>query len=205
MAWLGLLVRAASAAEFPLPNLVIQTAASVNLVTNGDFETGTLSGWTLAGNTGFTGILAGGAASGTYQAYIGPVGSTGSLTQTLTTIAGTRYALNYQLRATGNTPNQLDVFWNGGAIASLNINNANAFGWTSFSALNLVASGPSTTLSFVYRHDPGYFYLDNVGVTVMTPEASTMALVGGALLLIGGYRRRTQVSCQRPSASDRRT
>ena len=194
------------AAEFALPTLVITTAASVNLVTNGDFETGTLAGWTQGGNTGFTGILAAGAFSGSFQAYMGPVGSSGSITQTLTTVAGSRYDLNYQLRATGLTPNRFDVFWNGGAVAALTLNNTSNFGWTGFSALNLVASGPSTTLSFVYRHDPGFFYLDAVSVTTATPEASTMVLVGGALLVIGSIRRsQHHTSCQRPSASDLRT
>jgi len=189
--------------EFSVPSLVIQTAAVVNLVANGDFETGTFAGWTQSGNTTFTGILAGGAASGTYQAYIGPISTSGSLTQTLTTIAGSRYNLNYQLRSTGTTPNRFDVFWNGGAVASLTLNNRPALGWTGFSALNLVATGPSTTLRFAARHDPGFFYLDGISVTVATPEASTMALVGGALFLFGCYRR--QQSCQRPSASERRT
>ena len=189
--------------EFSVPSPVIQTAAVVNLVANGDFETGTFAGWTQSGNTTFTGILAGGAASGTYQAYIGPISTSGSLTQTLTTIAGSRYNLNYQLRSTGTTPNRFDVFWNGGAVASLTLNNRPALGWTGFSALNLVATGPSTTLRFAARHDPGFFYLDGISVTVATPEASTMALVGGALFLFGCYRR--QQSCQRPSASERRT
>jgi len=189
--------------EFSVPSLVIQTAAVVNLVANGDFENGTFAGWTQSGNTTFTGILAGGAASGTYQAYIGPISTSGSLTQTLTTIAGSRYNLNYQLRSTGTTPNRFDVFWNGGAVASLTLNNRPALGWTGFSALNLVATGPSTTLRFAARHDPGFFYLDGISVTVATPEASTMALVGGALFLFGCYRR--QQSCQRPSASERRT
>lgn len=206
---LALLTGSASLAradEFSLPTLVIQTAASVNLVTNGDFETGTLAGWTQGGNTGFTGILSGGAFGGTYQAYMGPIGTSGSLTQTLTTVAGARYNLNYQLRASGLTPNRFDVFWNGGAVAGLTLNNTPNFGWTGFSALNLVATGSSTTLSFVYRHDPGFFYLDGVSVTTATPEASTLALVGGALLLIGSFRRhRVQTSAQRPSASDRRT
>ncbi len=192
------------AAEFPVGSLVIQTAAVVNLVTNGDFETGTFAGWTQGGNTSFTGLLAGGAASGTYQAYMGPIGTSGSLTQILTTVAGSRYNLNYQLRATGLTPNRFDVFWNGGAVASLTLNNSPNFAWTGFSALNLVATGPSTTLSFVYRHDPGFFYVDGVSVTLATPEASNMALVGGALLMIGLYRRQP-ASSQRPSASERRT
>lgn len=195
----------AGAAEFALPSLVIQTAAATNIVTNGGFETGTLSSWTQGGNTGFTGVTSGGAFAGTFQAFLGPIGSTGSITQVLTTVAGSRYDLSYRLRTSSTTPNSFQVFWSGGAIATLSLTNTSIPGWTSFSALNLVATGPSTSLSFVFRHDPGFFFLDEVSVTA-TPEASTMALVGGALMLLGFYRRdRYTESSQRPSASDRRT
>ncbi len=193
-----------AAEEFTVPNLVLQGVAGTNLVTNGGFETGTFSGWTQAGNTSFTGVQTSGPAVGNYTAYMGPVTSSGSLTQTLTTVAGTRYDLSYQLRGTGLNPNRFDVYWNGGAIASLSLNNAGTFGWTTFSALNLVATGPTTSLSFVFRHDPGYFFLDEVAVTTATPEPSTVALVSGALLIIGTYRRRKS-SSQRPSPSDLRT
>lgn len=198
------------AAEFQIPTLVIQTA-STNIVANGGFETGNFASWTQAGNLGFTGVSSGGAFAGTFQALLGPVGSTGSITQVLTTVAGNRYDLSYRLRTSSTTPNSFQVFWSGGAIASLSLNNASVPGWTSFSALNLVATGPSTSLSFVFRHDPGFFFLDEVSVTA-TPEASTMALVGGALMLLGFYRRgryaanpQAPASSQRPSASDRRT
>ncbi len=195
----------AQAAEFLIPTLVIQTAAGTNIVTNGGFETGTFSSWTQAGNTGFTGVSSGGAFAGTYQALLGPVGSTGSITQVLTTVAGNRYDLSYRLRTSSTTPNSFQVFWSGGAIASLSLSNASVPGWTGFSALSLVATGPTTSLSFVFRHDPGFFFLDEVSVTA-TPEASTMALVGGALMLLGFYRRgRYTVSSQRPSASERLT
>ncbi len=194
------------AEEFPVPALIIQTAAGANIVTNGGFETGTLSGWTQSGNTGFTGVTPGFESSGNYAAYFGPQIVSGAITQTLTTVAGARYDLSYQLHAIGQNPSRFEVHWNGGAVASLSLSNTGPFDYTSFSALNLIATGPSTSLSFIFRHDPGYYFLDDVSVTTATPEASTMALVGGALLLIGAYRKKTpQPSCQRPSASDLRT
>ena len=54
-----------------------------NVIVNCGFETGDFTGWTLTGNTGFTGVTSGSpyVNSGTYGAYLGPVGSDGFLSQ----------------------------------------------------------------------------------------------------------------------------
>src|SRR5262249_25131594 len=54
--------------------------AAGNLV-NGGFETGDFTGWDLSGNTGFTGVSAINPHSGTYAAFLGPIGSLGFLCQ----------------------------------------------------------------------------------------------------------------------------
>src|SRR5947208_1219010 len=65
-------------------------AIAGNLVTNCGFETGSLSGWSLTGNTGFTGVAGGGTPhTGSFGVFEGPVGSDGFLNQTLPTVAGT--------------------------------------------------------------------------------------------------------------------
>src|SRR5882724_10870417 len=63
---------------------------AVELVTNGSFETGDFTGWTQVGNTGFGGVECPGApfagpGDGNCDAFFGPVGSTGGITQTLNT------------------------------------------------------------------------------------------------------------------------
>src|SRR6266404_3872321 len=63
-------------------------AHAVELVTNGSFETGDFTGWTLTGNTGFTGVECpgvpfAGPGDGNCDAFLGPVGSDGTLSQVL--------------------------------------------------------------------------------------------------------------------------
>src|SRR5438105_10451918 len=71
-------------------------AHALELVTNGSFETGNFTGWTLSGNTGFTGVECPGApfagpGDGNCDAFLGSVGSDGTLSQTLTTVPGQTY------------------------------------------------------------------------------------------------------------------
>ena len=75
---------------------------AAELVTNGGFETGNFSGWTLGGNTGFTGVDTASAHSGTYGAYFGAVGSTGTLSQLLNTVAGQTYTVSFWLSNSGS-------------------------------------------------------------------------------------------------------
>ena len=60
--------------------------AQANLLVNGSFETGDFTGWTLTGNTGFTGVQGnfGGVdpEDGNFQSFWGPVGSDGFMSQT---------------------------------------------------------------------------------------------------------------------------
>lgn len=43
-------------------------------ITNGGFETGDFTGWTLGGNTGYTGVTGSYAHSGNFGAYFGAGG-----------------------------------------------------------------------------------------------------------------------------------
>ncbi|HZL68343.1 MAG TPA: PEP-CTERM sorting domain-containing protein, partial [Candidatus Limnocylindrales bacterium] len=67
-----------------------------------------------------------------------------------------------------------------------------AFGWTQFTLTN-TATSTSTLLEFTFRNDPGYWFLDNVGVNTgggTTPEPGTLVLFGSGLLGIAGVVRR---------------
>lgn len=158
--------------------LFIATAGhlNANLVVNGGFETGTFSGWTLVDPSGLSNVGNDPmfAHSGTYHANLGtnpfPVlpQSTGSLSQNISTTAGTQYNLSFWLAndiTAGLSPfNSFEVFWNGASIFSAT--NLPPIPYTQFTFTFLAATGPSTPLEFRYEHDNDFFRLDDVVVNV---------------------------------------
>lgn len=170
----------------PIALLCSATMANANLVTNGGFETGDFTGWTQSGNLGFTGVsgIFGGVAphTGAFQASLGPVGSSGYLTQSLTTVASTSYTLSYWLYNFGGTPNQFQVSWNGVVIAGSVLVNAGSFGYTQYT-FTVVATGAASTLEFAFQQNPSYWLLDDISVDAVDPVPETGA---SALLLALG-------------------
>lgn len=136
--------------------------AHTNLVSNPGFETGNFSGWIQFGNVGFTGVD-GLPHSGSFSAFLGPVGSCGFLSQTLAMTPGQRYNLGFFLQNDGFTPNEFQVTWNGSVISDQF--NLPAFGYTERDFLNLLATSPTTPLVFGFRNDPGFLHLDDIAVT----------------------------------------
>jgi hypothetical protein len=161
--------------------------------------------WTNNDSSGFSGVGGDGAFahSGNNYAFLGANPNTGSLSQSLATVAGTSYTLGFWLAndtstGPGLTPgNSFQVFWNGGLVFSLT--NSAAFSYTQFMALNLVATGAATTLEFRYQHGNDFWRLDDISVSV--PEAfSTIWLAlpaFGALGLLHFSRARARKSLAR--------
>jgi hypothetical protein len=158
------------------------------LITNGGFETGSFSGWTQFGNTGFTGVSTSAPHSGTYDASFGSVGSIGGISQAIATTAGQTYTIDFWLtNQSAATPNSFAFNWDGGA-SELAFTNAAAFSYTHYQ-YSLVASSASTLVSFAFRHDPNYWRLDDVNVSAV-PEPASLALLGLGLAGLATMRRR---------------
>ena len=169
-----------SVASSPL-NLTLSTPVTpVNLVSNGSFETGNFTGWTVGGNFGATiwgpqTSVDGHAESGQFAANIGAMGSDATLSQTLQTTAGQQYTLTFWLANSGGGPNDFTAKWNGTTL--LPLVNAPAQGYTQYS-YTVTATGSTSTLEFDGRQDPAWWDLDNISVIAtgtQAPSAPTIA------------------------------
>lgn len=160
-----------------------RSISAQQLITNGGFETGDFTGWVQSGNTGFTGVtnnpsLAHG---GNDYAFFGPVGSLGFITQTVTTTPSQTYSLSFWLWNTAdpafNTPNEFQVLWQGNVVLdTLNVPTSSNYLNT---VMSLTATGGTATISFGFRHDPSFFFFDDVSlVAAGVPEPATWALMG---------------------------
>jgi hypothetical protein len=175
------------------------TVASANLVFNGGFETGNFSGWTQSGNPSFTFVDVGSAHSGLYNAFAGPMGSLGFLTQNISTVpAGSTYDLTFFLElASGQQPRRdhLEVSFSGITLLSID-NPPSSTSYQQFSFTNLLATGSSSSLQFGFRSDHGVFLLDDVSVvqhTIPEPRTVSYCLIAGVAFLLRLFQRNVKV------------
>lgn len=161
-------------------------SAHASLVSNGGFETGDFTGWVQGGNIGFTGVASTFAHSGTFGAFLGPVGSDGTLTQVLATTSGATYELRYWLSSDGGTPNDFSATVDSNILFAQSDIPLQPYGEYVF---DFVATGATTTLAFAFRNDPGFLGLDDISVNQI-PEPGSLALLGLALAGLGASRRK---------------
>jgi serine protease len=151
----------------------VTTAGGGGGVTNGGFETGSLSGWTSAGTTAVTTSAA---HSGSYGAMVGSTSpsNTSSVAQTFTAPTGSsKVSFDYNVTC----PDTVTYDW---ATATLKDNTSgttttvlaktcvSSSGWITKSAT--ITAGHSYTLTLTsedddYAGDPTYTYYDNVTVS----------------------------------------
>jgi len=166
--------------------------ADINLVQNGGFETGDLTGWSWTGSNdpNLNGVDQINPHSGLYGAYFGPEDSLDYLSQNITTTLGQSYKVNFWLQNfTGDTPSEFSVSWNG--ITQIDLVDSSDFTYTEFT-FTAVATSNSTPLIFGFRNDFYYFDLDDVKVTAVTavPLPATFLLFGPCLAGLAVMRRR---------------
>ena len=95
---------------FELTNISV-SSSSGELISNGDFHTGDFTGYTLGGNTGFTGVGPGSHGQGTV-AFLGAIGSDTFLSQTFATTVGQTYTVSFSLANDGGATNDFSASLN---------------------------------------------------------------------------------------------
>jgi hypothetical protein len=177
-----------SAVVFSVCSLAIM-AARANLIVNGGFETGDFTGWTLSGNTTETfvaGAVAGLGAphSGSYQAFLGAVGGLGDLSQSVATVSGQSYQVEFWVSdAVAYVASEFYAKWGGTTL--MDEVNPSKSGYTEYT-FDVTGNGSPTSLEFGFRHDASFFLLDDVSVSAIptVPEPSTYEAAIGAFSLV---------------------
>jgi len=166
------------------------SASATELVTNGGFETGSLSGWTLTGSTDHSNVVTSPVHSGAYAYSNGAVGGAGVLSQVVNTVAGQSYDFSFWLRNEGGTPNGFTASL-GNAVLQSFTNVGGSFDFTHFTG-TVVAATNGSTLSFAFRQDPSFWELDDVSLTSAVggvPEPASWAMMITGFLAAGAMIR----------------
>jgi hypothetical protein len=170
------LLAGAIIAACALPALAPSEAAA-NLLVNGSFETGDLTGWSFTGNTGFTTVektpFVYGAEDGNFYVYEGPIGPDGILSQTFVDTPGQTLLISGWLAGNGTGPSDFNMSFNG--VTRVSVNPVPAQGYKQY-AFTATATGLDT-FAVGFDNDPSFDGIDNFSVAPGIPELTTWAMM----------------------------
>ncbi|HEY1935546.1 MAG TPA: VWD domain-containing protein [Acetobacteraceae bacterium] len=173
------------------------TGVGANIVTNGNFALG-MTGWSSP-DTYHSGAAASGShgitaynGDANYLAF-GAVGEDIAATQTLATVAGDNYQVQFWYYSSGNYPSDLNVYFGSDDVVSLT--DAPPTGWTEYTAY-AQATSDNTVLSLAGRNDPSWDGLDDVSVIDVT--GTNVALAPQPVSLEGSVYRYASPSISGP-------
>ena len=203
-------------ASQPLFGSSLCTGISPDLVTNCGFETGDFTGWTIGGNKldplgTYYGVDAFDANSGNFGAYVSQDFIDGgttpvTLSQTLTTTAGTAYTVSFWLEQDAapilGYTHLFSAAWGGTTFLSVAPTVALPGTVGSFAKYSFTetATGTSTVLAFAFENDDSFWSFDDVSVSAAVPEPSTGLLGGMALgVVLFMVARQKRASYRQPN------
>lgn len=154
-----------------------------NVAANCGFELGNFTNWSLSGPTDYVNVDPSAANSGANGALFGAIGGYTNLDQSLP--AGSS-ALNYHVEfwlanLMGGSGTEVDAIWSpNGTFADgqqlLRLVDPGSFDWTLYTFGPLPTHvGIQPAIRFIFRHDPDFFFLDDLDVEPSSSDGSEVA------------------------------